>query len=137
MSRYKAYAEYKNSGVEWLGMVPSHWTTCRIKNTATVNPAKSEVRDLAPNTEVSFIPMEAIGENGELDTSRTKPISEVISGYSYVADGDIMIAKITPCFENGKGAIAKNLANGIGFATTEVINIRPNHPLDSSYFFTS
>jgi type I restriction enzyme S subunit len=115
-------------------MVPSHWTTCRIKNTAKVNPAKSEVRDMAPDTEVAFIPMEAIGEKGELDTSRTKPLSEVISGYSYVADGDIMIAKITPCFENGKGAIARNLANGIGFATTEVINIRPNNPNDAAYF---
>jgi len=133
MSRYKAYSAYKASGVEWLGMVPSHWTTCRIKNTATVNPAKSEVREMAPDTEVAFIPMEAIGENGELDTSRTKPLSEVISGYSYVADGDIMIAKITPCFENGKGAIARNLKNGIGFATTEVINVRPNNPKDSAY----
>ncbi|MDD3483855.1 restriction endonuclease subunit S [Azovibrio restrictus] len=133
MSRYKAYPVYRDSGVEWLGMVPSHWITCRIKNTATVNPAKSEVREMAPDTEVAFIPMEAIGENGELDTSRTKPLSEVISGYSYVADGDIMIAKITPCFENGKGAIARNLANGIGFATTEVINVRPNNPKDSAY----
>jgi type I restriction enzyme, S subunit len=135
MSRYKAYPGYKDSGVNWLGMVPSQWTTCRIKNTARINPAKSEVREMAPSTQVSFIPMDAIGENGELDASRTKPISEVISGYSYVADGDIMIAKITPCFENGKGAIAKNLANGIGFATTEVINIRPNHPSDAAYFF--
>jgi len=78
--------------------------------------------------------MEAIGENGKLDLSRFKPISEVISGYSYIADGDVMVAKITPCFENGKGAIARNLLNGIGFATTEVINIRPNHPSDSAYF---
>lgn len=99
-----------------------------------INPSKSEVRGITPNTEVSFIPMEAIGENGELDASRVKPISEVISGYSYVADGDVMIAKITPCFENGKGAIARNLLNGIGFATTEVINIRPTHPSDSAYY---
>lgn len=134
MSRYKAYPEYKDSGVAWLGRVPSQWTICRIKNTAMINPSKSEVRGITPNTEVSFIPMEAIGENGELDASRVKPISEVISGYSYVADGDVMIAKITPCFENGKGAIAKNLLNGIGFATTEVINIRPNHPSDSAYY---
>lgn len=134
MSRYKAYPEYKDSGVAWLGRVPSQWTICRIKNTAMINPSKSEVRGITPNTEVSFIPMEAIGENGELDASRVKPISEVISGYSYVADGDVMIAKITPCFENGKGAIARNLLNGIGFATTEVINIRPTHPSDSAYY---
>lgn len=135
MSRYKAYPEYKDSGVEWLGLVPKNWKICRIKNISTVNPAKSEARALAPETEVSFIPMEAIGENGELDASRTKSISEVISGYSYVADGDIMIAKITPCFENGKGAVVQNLVNGIGFATTEVINVRPNSPEDSAFLF--
>lgn len=79
--------------------------------------------------------MDAIGEKGELDTSAVKNLAEVLTGYTYVADGDIMIAKITPCFENGKGAIAKNLLNGIGFATTEVIPIRPNQPADANFLF--
>jgi type I restriction enzyme S subunit len=135
MSRYKVYPEYTDSGVEWIGEMPSHWAVCRIKNIATINPAKSAVRALPPDTEVSFIPMEAIGEKGELDATRTMVISEVIAGYSYVADGDLMIAKITPCFENGKGAIASGLSNGIGFATTEIINIRPAEPEDSAFLF--
>jgi len=135
MSRYQAYAEYKDSGVEWLGSVPTHWTVCRIKNVATINPSKSEARRLSPDSQVSFIPMEAIGDKGELDASRVKVLSEVLTGYTYVADGDLMIAKITPCFENGKGTIAKNLVNGIGFATTEVIPIRPEKPTDASFLF--
>lgn len=135
MSRYKAYAEYKDSGVEWLGNVPSHWTICRVKNVATINPSKSEARRLLPDSEVSFIPMEAIGDKGELDASRVKVLSDVLTGYTYVADGDLMIAKITPCFENGKSAIAKNLVNGIGFATTEVIPIRPEKSTDASFLF--
>jgi type I restriction enzyme, S subunit len=135
MSRYKAYPEYKDSRVEWLGQTPKDWKLCRLKDTSVINPSKLEVRNLGLETEVSFIPMEAIGENGELDISRTKQLTEVISGYSYVADGDVMIAKITPCFENGKGAIAKGLTNKIGFATTEIINIRPRSPTDSGYFY--
>jgi type I restriction enzyme S subunit len=133
--RYKAYPEYKNSEIHWLGDVPIHWDICRVKNIATVNPSKSEVRGRPADAQVSFIPMEAIGEKGELDTSRVKNLSDVLTGYTYVSDGDIMIAKITPCFENGKGAIAKNLVNGIGFATTEVIPIRPNQPKYANFLF--
>lgn len=135
VGKYKPYPEYKDSEIEWLGDVPAHWKVCRVKNAATVNPSKSEVRGLPADSQVSFIPMEAIGEKGELDASRIKTLPEVLTGYTYVADGDIMIAKITPCFENGKGAIAKNLINGIGFATTEVIPIRPKRPADANFLF--
>lgn len=133
--KYRAYPEYKDSGVEWLGDVPAHWEICRVKNVATINPSKSEARSLSVDSQVSFIPMEAIGEKGELDASRVKILSEVLTGYTYVADGDLMIAKITPCFENGKGAIAKNLINGIGFATTEVIPVRPKRSTDADFLF--
>lgn len=135
IGKYKPYPEYKDSEIEWLGDVPAHWEICRVKNVATINPSKSEVRGLPVDSQVSFIPMDAIGEKGELDASRVKTLPEVLAGYTYVADGDIMIAKITPCFENGKGAIAKNLINGIGFATTEVIPIRPERPADADFLF--
>ncbi|MEN0037596.1 MAG: restriction endonuclease subunit S [Cellvibrio sp.] len=135
MSRYQAYPEYKDSGVKWLGEVPSHWTLCRIKDIAMINASKSEVRSLPADSLVSFLPMESIGEKGELDTSRTKFLSEVLTGYTYVANGDLMIAKITPCFENGKGAIANDLVNGVGFATTEVIPIRPVTKSDAKFLF--
>jgi Restriction endonuclease S subunits len=79
--------------------------------------------------------MEAIGEQGELDASRSRPLGEVLSGYTYVADGDVMLAKITPCFENGKAAVATGLQQGIGFATTEVIPVRPNDPEDAKFFY--
>jgi restriction endonuclease S subunit len=118
------YEKYKNSNLEQLGDIPEHWTISRIKFFADLSPSKFEVRNLPESERVTFLPMESIGENGELDTSRSKTISEVLSGYTYVAEDDVMIAKITPCFENGKGAIAKNLTNGIAFATTEVIPLR-------------
>jgi restriction endonuclease S subunit len=80
--------------------------------------------------------MEAIADGlGGLDTSITKTLEEVGSGsYSYFAEGDLLLAKVTPCFENGKKAIAEGLANGIGFATSEVHVVRPNTArVDRSY----
>lgn len=57
--KYRAYSEYKNSGVEWLGDVPKHWTVCRIKNVSKINPSKSEARCFPYDCPVSFNPMEA------------------------------------------------------------------------------
>ena len=69
--------------------------------------------------------MEAIGDDGALDLERTRPVGEVASGYTYFEDGDVAIAKITPCYENGKGAVLAGLAEGVGFGTTELIVMRP------------
>ena len=77
--------------------------------------------------------MEAIGVNGELDLSNVRQISEVESGYSYFANGDIVVAKITPCFENGKGAVIRNLVGGVGFGTTELIVMRPSEQINAAY----
>lgn len=92
---------------------------CKIKNVAYINPAKSEVKNLDPDTVVSFVPMEDVSENGELNLSKTKTIGDAYKGFTYFRDNDVVVAKITPCFENGKGTLMKNLVNGIGFGTTE------------------
>ena len=115
----------KDSGIEWLGEVPAHWEVQKIKYVAHINPSKSELKTIPLDTPVTFLPMESIGETGRLDTRNSKPLSEVVSaGYTYLAENDVIIAKITPCFENGKGAIATGLLNGIAFATTEVVPFR-------------
>ena len=115
----------KDSGIEWLGEVPAHWVVTQIKYVAQINPSKSELKTIPLDTPVTFLPMESIGETGRLDIRNSKPLSEVISaGYTYLAENDVIIAKITPCFENGKGAIATGLLNGIAFATTEVVPFR-------------
>lgn len=119
------YPEYKASGVEWLGSVPAHWTMKRLRHVADLNPSKSETAQLDRTTEVSFLPMEAIGDDGTLVLDRTRPIAEVETGYTYFREGDVTVAKITPCFENGKGAIMRGLQSGIGFGTTELIVARP------------
>jgi type I restriction enzyme S subunit len=70
-----------------------------------------------------------------MDVSQEKPIAEVYSGYTYFLDGDVVIAKITPCFENGKGSLVPALSNGIGFGTTEFHVVRALDNLDSEYLF--
>ena len=120
------YPKYKDSGVEWLGEVPEHWQVKRLRFVCKINPSKSEIKELARDSLVSFLPMEAIGNDGSLDLDREKTILEVESGYTFFRNGDVVIAKITPCFENGKGAFMQGLKNGIGFGTTELIVVRPD-----------
>jgi type I restriction enzyme S subunit len=71
--------------------------------------------------------------------TQAKPLSEVVGSYTYFADGDVLLAKITPCFENGKVGIAADLTNGIGFGSSEYIVLRPGSSLDKDwlYYFLS
>lgn len=123
------YPEYKDSGVELLGEVPSHWQVEALRRRAALNPSKSEIEEATHDGLASFLPMEAVGEQGELDLSRTRPIAEVSAGYTYFREGDVAFAKITPCFENGKGARMVGLHAGIGFGTTELTVVRPRPEL--------
>lgn len=79
--------------------------------------------------------MEAIGELGGLDLESDKPLSEVVDGYTYFENGDVLIAKITPCFENGKGALPRSLTSGVGFGTTELHVLRPGDDIDERFLF--
>lgn len=125
----------KDSGSEWIGEIPEHWEVKRIKYLATVNPSKSEVRHLPPEQEVTFIPMEKIVATGKVDYSITNTVENLIDGYTYFRDGDIIMAKVTPCFENGNIAIVNGLLNGIGFGTTELHVLRCNNKCYNKFLF--
>ncbi|QPN64621.1 restriction endonuclease subunit S [Synechococcus sp. CBW1004] len=122
---FPRYTACKDSGVEWLGKVPEYWEGLRLRFAATLNPSKQEARSYADDDLVTFLPMEAIGEDGSLNLEQVKEVGECLNGYTYFKEGDVCIAKITPCFENGKGAILRGLKGGIGFGTTELIVARP------------
>jgi type I restriction enzyme S subunit len=79
--------------------------------------------------------MEAIGEDWSLDLSRRRPVAEVLTGYSYLEEGDIAFAKVTPCFENGKAAIMRGLTQGSGFGTTELTVVRPSRTINTKFLF--
>lgn len=90
---------------------------------------------LAETTQVTFLPMENIGEKGELDCSLTRDIKDVQEGYTQFFDGDVLIAKITPCFENGKGAIVRGTLSGVGFGTTELHVLAPKDEIDARFLY--
>jgi type I restriction enzyme M protein len=92
----------------------------------TINPGKREGLALAPETLVSFVPMSDIGENRiAFLPKETKRIEELGTSYTYFADGDVLVAKVTPCFENGKAGVARGLTNGVGFGSSEFYVLRP------------
>ena len=130
---FPSYPVYKESGVEWLGEVPSHWTLTPIKHLALLNPRKS---DFVGDTEqlCSFVPMEKL-KTGVVQLDEKRPIAEVIGGYTYFEDGDVLQAKVTPCFENKNIAIAKGLTNGIGFGSSEINVFRPYQGVNAEYLY--
>ena len=73
---------------------------------------------------MTFLPMENIGKDGSVDMSIRQKISSTQTGFTPFAKNDVIIAKITPCFENGKGACLDQLDTVIGFGTTELIVLR-------------
>jgi type I restriction enzyme S subunit len=114
----------KPSGIDWLGDVPEHWDIIRLKWVAKLNPSKSESVDMRKDVdEVAFLPMERVSTDGQIDPE-IKSASEVWNGYTYFRKGDVVLAKITPCFENGKGAYLSELPTEFGFGTTEFIVLR-------------
>lgn len=113
------------------------WTTKRVGEIATIKPPKSEARErVTTDALVSFLPMEDLGIAIKYpEPKQTRKLSDVVGSYTYFAEGDVLLAKITPCFENGKLGIAKGLKNGIGFGSSEFIAIRPDPTVSNEWLF--
>ncbi len=131
----KPYPAYKDSDVPWLGDVPEHWEVRRLKRIARLNPSKSEVPLALRDGRAVFLPMERVGSDGRFDASEVWPISDLWNGFTYFRRGDVIVAKITPCFENGKGACLENLPTALGFGSTEFHVIRPSEVIVSAYLY--
>jgi len=113
--------------------LPAGWQWVKLGKVCEFNPRRPllDRRDDAPT---SFIPMESIDAvSGIVSDLRERPFGEIKKGYTYFADGDVLFAKITPCMQNGKHAIARNLIDGIGFGTTEFHVLRPGKNIDSEW----
>jgi type I restriction enzyme, S subunit len=101
-----------------------------VRDIADVNPQNKRVN---PEQTISFVAMEDVSEYGSLMRKGDRVRGKLGNGYTQFQDGDVLVAKITPCFENGKGALAFGLTNGIGFGTTEFHVVRPHNPADADY----
>ena len=90
--------------------------------------------DLHDTDKVSFVPMSAVSEDGHLLDILDEEYGKVKKGFTYFENNDVLFAKITPCMENGKGAIAQGLTNGIGMGSTEFHVLRPINEISSPYW---
>ena len=112
------------------------WPFESIGNLAKVNPRIAAADRPAPDEQVSFVPMAAISEKTcRIEEQTERCFAEVSKGYTPFRRGDVLIAKITPCFENGKMALAENLSHELGFGTTEFHVLRPSDKLIGAYLF--
>lgn len=111
----------KDSSIEWIGQIPQEWRLERLRYHAEWNPT-TELPSLTDEDNVSFIPMDHLKTGYHLQS--IVAYSKVKKGYVCFADGDVLMAKVTPCLENGNLAIADNLINGVGFGSTEINVIR-------------
>ncbi|MBU0614124.1 restriction endonuclease subunit S [Patescibacteria group bacterium] len=117
------------------------WSTKKLGEICQIKPPKREAGDqLNGNDIVSFVPMEDLCIlTKEFIPKKERQLKDVSGSYTYFANGDVLLAKITPCFENGKIGIAKNLKNGIGFGSSEFFVFRSNGEIlpDYLYYFLS
>jgi type I restriction enzyme M protein len=116
--------------------IKPEWEMVELGKVCEINPKKSELKNVDENIEVSFVPMSDINEN-QIDfiPKQIRTLAEVYSGYTYFKDNDVLLAKVTPCFENGKAGIARGLINGIGFGSSEFFVFRPNDKILSTWIY--
>lgn len=102
--------------------IPSNWRWSQLAEIGVLNP-RNEAPDML---EASFVPMPLIAADyGVANQHEVRPWAEIKKGYTHFAEGDVGLAKITPCFENGKSTVFRNLTGGIGSGTTELYIVRP------------
>ena len=107
-----------------IKLISPKWDNEKLSKVAFVNPGGS-YKGKAAETLISFIPMEVIDETFSEITTMDETTIEQASGFTKFREGDLLWAKITPCMQNGKSAIAKNLINGLGCGSTEFFVLRP------------
>lgn len=132
MQKSMAHCEnIRDSGVEWLGEIPAHWNVTRIKYAAQLSPA-CDIKKLNSDAMITFTPMECI-HDGYFD-NKSVPLSYIKGTYTPYAEGDIVLAKVTPCFENGNISVMEELASGYGLGSSELFVLRP-YAVNKWYLF--
>ncbi|WP_220463769.1 restriction endonuclease subunit S [Sediminihaliea albiluteola] len=130
---FPRYPAYKDSGVEWLGEVPEQWRLLSLKHVASLNPTKANFNGSLDEV-YSFVPMEKL-KTGRIILDEVRPAEDVLGGYTYFEEGDVLQAKVTPCFENKNIALARGLTNGVGFGSTEINVLRSGRDLKPEFLY--
>jgi type I restriction enzyme S subunit len=107
-------------------MTSGGWPVQSMTEACEVNPRLPKEHNLGEEDWVSFVPMAAVDEKeGRIADQQLRKFAEVRKGYTHFREGDVLFAKITPCMENGKAAIARKMESGVGFGSTEFHVLRP------------
>jgi type I restriction enzyme, S subunit len=114
----------------------SRWPLVPLNEVCEINPRLSPGTRPPGDTLVTFVPMAAVDEvDGAIVSGQSRPYREVAKGYTAFRNGDVLFAKITPCMENGKSAIARQLVNGLGFGSTEFHILRGTATIEAEYLY--
>ena len=123
-------APMKDSGIEWIGKIPESWEVGRMKYVADIN---APCKDVKQYERISYAPMECI-KRGWMECQEISPL-ESSSGLTTFEENDIVMAKVTPCFENGNIAVAKDLINGVALGSSELFVFRARTVLTEWLFY--
>lgn len=123
-------APMKDSGIEWIGKIPASWEVGRMKYVADIN---APCKDVKQYERISYAPMECI-KRGWMECQEISPL-ESSSGLTTFEENDIVMAKVTPCFENGNIAVAKDLINGVALGSSELFVFRARTVLTEWLFY--
>ena len=107
-----------------IKLISTKWNNVKLSKVAFVNPSGA-YKGKSIETPISFVPMEVVNERFSEITTMEETSIEQSSGFTRFKEGDLLWAKITPCMQNGKSAIARNLTNGLGCGSTEFFVLRP------------
>lgn len=113
--------EMKDSGIEWIGEIPKDWEIKRIKYVAEFEP-KCNMNELNNDSIVTYLPMECL-KNGYFE-KRERNLGDLPTSLTHFQENDIVMAKVTPCFENGNIAIMQKLQSGFGLGSSELFVLR-------------
>jgi len=115
--------------------LPGNWEFVRLGKVLQINPLKYKP-EIVDDTLCSFVPMKAVSDKlGIIENIEKKPYVKIKNGYTSFKENDVLFAKITPCMENGKAAIAKNLINGFGYGSTEFFVFRCSTIVDNNFLY--
>lgn len=117
--------------------IPKHWQIKKLGEIIEINPKLPKKEEIPNEMEVQFLPMKLVEEIvNKIHLTETRKFTDVLKGsYTPFINGDIIFAKVTPCMENGKIAVVKNLKNGIGFGSSEFHVLRPKENTLDNYIF--
>lgn len=118
----RKYSEYKYSGVKWIGDIPKHWGIVELKRLTKFNPQRRE--ELDKETLVGYAPMDKV--RSDMLTPLSIQIKNLTTGLTYFEEGDVVMAKVTPCFENGNVAIVPKMVHYCGYGSSELFVYRCN-----------